>query len=225
MNKIILLFLLSTLFGCQNETINSVYNNIEFWENLRLDTESDNVELNIVNDLDNKRLTIRFINSKFKFEDIEPYKFYADSLINYIYETEKFDSSYSYYHVEFINGDTSNEIEYPLNEVYASFGLNRIKDGKFKEAIDFFNKAIANNPDKASFYFNKAHCLFEIEKHKESLIAIKKYKKLDGDEKRVLILSARNYKALGDKIMNVFHINKLKNRFPEYILKEIDTLQ
>ena len=50
MNKIILLFILSTLFGCQNETINSVYNNIEFWENLRLDTESDNVELNIVND-------------------------------------------------------------------------------------------------------------------------------------------------------------------------------
>lgn len=55
MNKIILLFLLSTFFGCQNETINSVYNNIEFWENLRLDTESDNVELNIVNDLDFRR--------------------------------------------------------------------------------------------------------------------------------------------------------------------------
>ena len=75
----------------------------------------------------------------------------------------------------------------------------------------FFNKAIANNPDKASFYFNKAHCLFEIEKHKESLIAIKKYKKNPKKAKKNPSKLNQTYLSLFKKKIKVLLVHQQMN--------------
>lgn len=218
-------YVLSILFlvSCRNETIENVMQNSQFWEDLRIESESDNIEITVTNDLDEKSITFRLINSKYQYDKIEPYNYLADSLINYIYKFQELDTTFSFHLIEFFNGENSYEIEYSLSELLASLGINRMKSQDYKAALSCFNKAIRLNPDKASFYFNKAYCLFKLEQEIQSLKFLEKYINLEGDKKKYLILKARNYKSLNKKDENFKTIEQIKILYPNYETKEEDT--
>lgn len=69
-----------------------------------------------------------------------------------------------------------------FSEVYSNFGFMRFESGNYKEACDFFDKAIRQKPDNGSFHRNKAVALARMKLFDDALAEAETALKL-GDPK------------------------------------------
>ena len=222
--KYLLLIFLTIIVYCCSRTATEDYSFIDkaFWENLRLASGAENIEISFESELETKTMKIDFINSNFVYNNFTEYVKVSDSLLTVIFLNSQIDTSRHNFSISFSNGIHKNVNHYTIDEVYSTLGKRKFFEQDYDNAVVYFDKAIRKNPKNEVFYFYKATCLHKVKKYKESLESIKNYFNLKPNGSiSSLVLLAKIYRDFNDYQNNKITIDKILNIDPNVDISEI----
>ena len=115
-------------------------------------------------------------------------------------------------HYQFINSNFNTiylNIPYSVNQTiramvdadkYTEQGIQKYNEGKFEEAIQLFDTAIATYNRASKAYLNKGNALYELGKYKEAILSINQYHELNPSDTDVFALLGNCYLKMGNLV-------------------------
>lgn len=218
MRKLTLAFIVVTLTGCSTTSIDK-----ETELQIRELTGCENITTGWTTNYDSNIGTIK--NMKITIhepknvdienrDDVEALSLQVAA--NAFDELEKIDTTVDNVQIIFISGEKESTIDFEIDELFASLGMQYFEEGNHKKGISYLTQAIKIKPAIPKHLNNRASLFFELKQFNNALQdAIKAYELQPNDPERLRTIAAV-YLELGNLDKAKATIEKTINMNPTY---------